>query len=72
MSWPELYSWTEGVLEEMSPGQKIILIADVRGGATATDRFYDMLDQDFVNIETFSLPSFPEFQDYASIFEKRP
>lgn len=55
MTWPE---YTENhavrIVTKMEPGQVLVYNGEPQGGCCANDRFFEILDRDFIKIESLS------------------
>lgn len=65
-SWPSIGTWTEETLPHIK--KRLILISE---NATASDKFYDTLSEDFKQIEEHKIPEWFGIRDKFSVFERK-
>jgi hypothetical protein len=64
-------AWPAEMAAELSPGRALALIGDGRGGLTATDALFDLLDQAFDLETVVELPQFPKVNDRLTVYRRR-
>lgn len=70
-SWPTRDSeWCTDAASQISRGGLFALIARERGGTTASDSLYDLLENKFSLIQRIITPQFPEQDDSLKIYER--
>jgi SAM-dependent methyltransferase len=72
MSWPDYESsFAEDLAKLLRPGGKLAYIGEDRGGCTANEVFFDVLDKDFEEPELVRIPQFMAIHDYLTIYQKK-
>lgn len=72
MSWPPYNeSLAERIALLMSQGRRLYYIGECEGGCTGTDKFFDVLSEDFEEIQDVCIPQFEGLHDRLFIFEKK-
>lgn len=68
MCWPAIESWTEHVLKQYRRlgGKTLCLVGEYRA-CTATDEFFDELEEHWNETETVSIPQWKGLHDYLSV-----
>lgn len=73
--WPS-YSegWAAEVLQEYAAvgGQKVAYVGEGSGGCTADDRFHELLDEFWEELENITIPQWWGIHDYLTIYQKNP
>lgn len=70
-SWPtEGSDWALRAAVAIKPGRALALIGDGRGGCTATESLFDVLDAIFTVEAVVELPQFPRIRDGLTIFRR--
>ena len=72
MSWPSYdESWAGQVAKAMAKGRVLAYIGEGRGGCTADDGFFDILDSDFEEIGGVAIPKWEGIHDYLKLYKKK-
>ena len=72
MSWPSYdKGWAANVAAEMRSGRHLAFIGESKGGCTADDRFFDILESDFDEGVLVLIPQWEGLHDYLTIYKKR-
>lgn len=72
LSWiPYQEAIANKTLKDMSPGQKLVLIGEQKYGCTATDCFFDILEEEFDHVKTIEIPQWEGLHDYVDLYVKK-
>jgi hypothetical protein len=53
-------------------GRYLLFIGEHDGGCTGSDRFWSMIENDWVCVDTVDIPQWPTIHDDLQIYERRP
>jgi hypothetical protein len=58
-------------LHATAGGTRLVYVGESRGGCTADDAFFDLLDREYKHFELYSIPRWSGTHDYAWFYERR-
>jgi hypothetical protein len=70
LCWPPLGSSMAANCLTRYTGSTVIVIGEDAGGCTANDRFFELLDQEWTEIETIDLPQWEGIHDDLRVFRR--
>ena len=71
LCWPPLDDPMASEALAAFRGKQVAYVGEPRGGRTADDGFFDLLERDFVLEREIALPAWPGFQDRLTIHTRR-
>jgi len=71
LSWIPYGEGPVHILDSMSPGSKLILIGENRGGCTSNDDFFDKLEENFEYIDKIENVRFDRIYDSITFYVKK-
>lgn len=71
LCWPPYDSPMAADCLEYWHGDLLVVVGEGRGGCTAEDGFFDLLDRDFVQWESFPVPRWRGMNDYMDLYHRK-
>lgn len=71
MCWPSLNDDWPFVTLGVFQGSTVLYVGEGDGGCTADDKFHELLDSKFNEIQTVAIPQFWGLHDYLSIWKRK-